>query len=706
MRGAIMRIPNQAIVWITWLALNACHPTDSDPARRAPMGSSPSSALTTASPSPPASTPAHPCPAEVHAVRIEGTVDIGATVVSGSLDGTTFVWVADADEHAVHTFDIDGAAPTSRIQMGGAPSALLLRPSGRLYATLSDTSELAVLEVQPHGEIVEVCRVGLPAEPVGLAVTPDGGQLLATSRWGHKVSGFALPHVHRQFERELARDPFAVAASSDGKRAIVTHVVNGQISVIELQGPGAHVVDVARSRTAISLSSRGLHPRPAPHIPTGGVKYNNDTAIEVPLVHGEGYGYALTRVAAGDLVAPWVLVATRTSDDETPYEAFLIGYGTWLDWPARHASIRIASATGDVQVPRPTKRGNFPRTDCLLPRASAYDAEAERLLTLCMGRRELIAEDVIATWRGVEEAGTKSAELRARDVDPIRIPLAAGSTGLAWDGKNRRALVWSQFDSVLEVIQLSVAAARSTTALRAAPGYVAPAIVRIPIQRKRRVPELVDIGRRVFHSTNDERISWDGRACATCHPGGRDDGAVWATWDGPRQTPMLIGRLADTAPYGWWGDMGSLRAQLAKTAQNLRAPGSLSKREADGLIAYLLSLEVPASWQPTAAESVGRGQALFSAAKLGCETCHRGGDGTDGIAHDIGSADRVSQAPDTRKRFDTPSLRFVSHSPPYFHDGRYQTLRALLADTQHGMGDTASLEPADFEALLAYLESL
>ena len=34
------------------------------------------------------------------------------------------------------------------------------------------------------------------------------------------------------------------------------------------------------------------------------------------------------------------------------------------------------------------------------------------------------------------------------------------------------------------------------------------------------------LGRILYHSTSDSRISKDGRACASCHPDGRDDGST------------------------------------------------------------------------------------------------------------------------------------------------------------------------------------
>ena len=57
-------------------------------------------------------------------------------------------------------------------------------------------------------------------------------------------------------------------------------------------------------------------------------------------------------------------------------------------------------------------------------------------------------------------------------------------------------------------------------------------------------------------------------------------------------------------------------------------------------------------------------------------------------------------------RFDTPGLGFLEGRAPYFHDGRYQTLRQLLLASDGKMGHTAQLSNADLNALEAYLRTL
>ncbi|MEM6993596.1 MAG: hypothetical protein AAF721_23990 [Myxococcota bacterium] len=68
----------------------------------------------------------------------------------------------------------------------------------------------------------------------------------------------------------------------------------------------------------------------------------------------------------------------------------------------------------------------------------------------------------------------------------------------------------------------------------------------------------------------------------------------------------------------------------------------------------------------------------------------------------VSVADRVG----TGRAVDTPSLRFVGSTAPYMHDGRFETLRELLAATDGTMGATAHLDEAELADLIAYLRRL
>jgi mono/diheme cytochrome c family protein len=218
----------------------------------------------------------------------------------------------------------------------------------------------------------------------------------------------------------------------------------------------------------------------------------------------------------------------------------------------------------------------------------------------------------------------------------------------------------------------------------------------------------VRLGRELFSRTSDPRISSDGRGCASCHPDGRDDGLVWSTPDGPRQTPTLAGRLAGTAPYGWNGARDTVFKHITGTLKRLGGTG-LDGDSMDAVVAYCMAMKAPPRQVTQDADLVAEGHALFEASSTGCSSCHiQDGTFTDGNRHDVKS----KAAGDPHKAFDTPSLRFVSGTAPYFHDGRFSTLRALLLSsggddpTDVKMGHSAELSDHEIDALEAYLRTL
>jgi cytochrome c peroxidase len=120
------------------------------------------------------------------------------------------------------------------------------------------------------------------------------------------------------------------------------------------------------------------------------------------------------------------------------------------------------------------------------------------------------------------------------------------------------------------------------------------------------------------------------------------------------------------------------------------------------LLTYLAQMAPPPDARSAPDARAARGKKIFDSYDTGCRDCHDPSHGlSDGERHDVGSKAKG----DVRASFETPSLRFVGGTAPYFHDGRFPTLEALLRGSPR-MADTSHLSQGELDDLAAYLETL
>ncbi|HEY4121548.1 MAG TPA: cytochrome c peroxidase [Byssovorax sp.] len=604
-----------------------------------------------------------------------GEAGRGSTVALVDLDGRRVALVADEDARAVLAFDTERGVELPSTPLDAVPSQLVVLADGRVVVGLRDRAKIAVLERGDDAlhTLARRCDVDVAAEPVGLAATPDGETVLVTSGWGHALTALDAATMTKAFEVDLPREPRAVVASASGTRAFVAHAVGGRMTSVDL--------DAARKAQAAGVSTSGattlvnLDPGSANGAATG-------PASAAGLTSCQGYAIAAVSSPGARLLAPAVAV------DPGDREARSAGYGNASQQPPEQATVAVIDEDTSKPVPetlvgRASALPEDHAAECLLPRAAAVDAESGTLLVACYGVDSVVAYDAMAPVPA-------AAPLR-------RYHVGGGPSGLAIDPKTGDAWVFSQFERTLT--KLSVRDVDPMVELKKeAPPVVATALAPLPATAD---GYKLAIGRQLFHAVNDARISADGRACASCHPDGRDDALTWSTPDGPRRTAMLAGRLSGTAPYGWTGASKDLREHITQTFSRLKGTG-VSSLELDALLTYAQSLAPPRG-DVAVSDAAERGAKVFHAVETGCATCHRDEAGfTDGQRHNVASRANA----DRSATFDTPSLRFVGHRAPYFHDGRYATLAELLRDTSSTMGSTQHLKPADLEDLEAYLRTL
>jgi DNA-binding beta-propeller fold protein YncE len=693
-------------------------------------------------PPPPIAAPPPPPAPKAHTplARPSEEARDGSAIVLAKVGAKTVAYVADEADSAVRTVDLESNEVIARTSLDGRPGQMIVDKRGRLLVALRTEQAIAVLEAtsDPKDTLDETARITTSAvEPLAMAITPDDSMLVVATAWGHSVEGYRLDTTQRRFVIDVAREPRAVTIASDGKTAFVAHAAASHLSSIPIPANANDEAIVATADvkkvemtmpgfTEVRHGRRGVSNKGNPMLlfKMEGLSDIDDDPLDRGFTFRCGTGMMMHEITFPSRVArqsfALAKVSVKVKGSEGAFEERILA--PHIEVATGDASVRstgyggggleeaeaIPSELFDIDVidakksTRATKvapvaanlrSGN---EACRLPRAATVDSAHGRLYVACLGVNKVMEYDATS-------ATPTGAFRRAIDVP-------AGPTAIAIDPTSEKAIVWSQFDRALSVF--SIAEPAKTDDNKAA--KAAPAAKPAPIPQ----PELTKIafpapnmpltaeaaaGEKLFHSAGNTKISRDGRACASCHPDGRDDALVWSTPDGPRQTILLAGRVGRETPFGWLGKHGSLKEHITVTMKNLKGTGA-SDEELTQIVAWLRAMPSPPKTKPAAGmiASVQRGKELFNSSTLQCGTCHaEKTDFSDREAHDVASATGA----DVSRQFLVPSLRFVGGSGPYFHDGRYASLGELLQKNDK-MGDTKSLPQEDRDALEAYLRTL
>jgi len=268
--------------------------------------------------------------------------------------------------------------------------------------------------------------------------------------------------------------------------------------------------------------------------------------------------------------------------------------------------------------------------------------------------------------------------------------------------------------------------------------YLRPATVPAPADNKV-TPERVELGRALFFDPRLSGSNWI--SCATCHnPAlGWSDGLPTAIGHGMkvlgRATPTIL-NTAYQRKQMWDGRFRSLEEQALGPIQ---APGEMAggdmkevAAEIQAFPAYVamfdkaypgegvnkdtiakaiasfertvVSTEAPFDrWikgdKNAISASAKRGFDLFEG-KANCNACHMGFDFMDDGFHNIGlkgnqDVGRFAKVPlpVMKGAFKTPTLRDVTLTAPYMHNGTYKTLEEVVEHYNRGGDDKASLDP-------------
>jgi DNA-binding beta-propeller fold protein YncE len=655
--------------------------------------------------------------------------------------GAEALYVASEDHRALFqvALPLTSTSRVDRLAMPGAP-AQIVALTDRVLVTVRDPGLLLELAPGPGGVLVEKRRVELAADAWGMAVSPDGKVAVVTSAWTHTVSGVDLEAMRVLWTKDVAREPRGVVVQPDGERAYVSHLVGSALTRIDEIGakepsvkqvalapapartPAGKKLSAALGYTLVTdpEGTRLFAPRHALGALGGWFSSSSwwgattvdvlRTVDDAPIALAKNGGDAVQRInAAGD-------TKTVTYFEYTPD----------ISMDARHAPMPTASWDPVTQ-----------------PRAAVYRTRTRTLLVAGEGDN-LVAE---LDARAIEPA--LHALQRYAVSTSVEKPLQMVKTGgapsaIVLDELEENAYVFGR--STYDVTLVKLAADPHSRRVDDSAGAVVslaedPLLEDVADAKKRKVREVASWGRRFFYASNDGAMS-RGMACAGCHPEGRDDGYVWYQYaqkdyrgdkqeyleagiqarealtglSGPqdpigpgvaRQTPMLAGRVMAVGPYGWLGESENLEARVELGFKLHHGYGEGRQRALAVANFVRFGLTTPPKVSRPLTQQEERGRAVFMSNEVGCTSCHDPATSfTDRKPISVKVTPVAGYGSEDDAKFKTPSLLWVSGSPPYFHNGGVKTLRDLVMGNGDRMGKTDHLSGADKEALIAFLETL
>lgn len=563
------------------------------------------------------------------------------------------------------------------VPVGRHPRSIAVSPDGTLWVTNQDDATVSVLD--PNGSLLAVLPLPRASKPFGLAMNSSRGvAYVALQATGELV---ALDLSNGALVSRVKVGPWATGVSVDvtGERIFVTRFISpadgGQVielSAADLEVKQRHVLALDPGPDT-EASARGVpnYIKAAVPNPDGSelwVPSKKDNILRGPVRDGEGLTFETsvrTIVSMFDLATNTELLARR------------------VDLNNRTLGLSLTfSPIGDYAF------------------------------VGLLGNNGL---EVVDTYNGNVVAG--------------EFELGKAPDGLVLDDNGR--LYVNSFLS------------RSVVVLEAAPllasrDFAIPKIAEVIVSSAEKLDPVVLEGKIVFYDASDLRMGKDGYiSCAVCHLDGFEDGQVWDFTDrgeGLRNTTSLLGkrgtgqgRLHWTGNFdevqdfehdirGAFGGTGFLPDEVFNEGTRNTTLGDAKaglSPELDAMAAYVTSLDrvnpSPYRAEDGALTEAGlRGLEIFE--RSGCPECHSGADFTDsasGMRHDVGTLVETSgkRLGETLDGIDTPTLRGIWETGPYFHDGSAATLLEVIGarnqNDEHGT--TQSLSAPEKDDLVSYL---
>jgi YVTN family beta-propeller protein len=568
---------------------------------------------------------------------------------------------------------------TRRFEPAVSPRGLAIVADRKVYVAGQAASRVFVIDAVSRQVVTSI---PVPAAPTSVVASPSGDAVYVVSHEAARVTRIDPATDTVVADVEVTEHPWGAAVSQDGRWLYVTHL---------LLGPGVTVIDTQ------TLSVRNK-------VPLAEEPRSDPFDKRIPNGEPRGAYAVVPRPGSGELWVPHILLGVKTPQPDLDFESTV--------FPTFSTIAEDGATAGRRLLFRPLlggAQGSF--TDTVSgPHAVAFTPDGKLALAALAQSEDVMVFDA--------ETGN--------EISLVRPLPSALLEGIAVDHEGRRAYVDGRNTHNVTVLAIDPAEPLAPVSVEGA-----------PIERLKSDPMPPELrrGQRLFYSANSaafpiSRNFWV--ACASCHIEGGSDAVTWLFEAGPRDTPSNAGGPVNS---------GFLMRQAQRTGVeqydetiNVEQGGAYSRdqpsqrADLDALAAFVnYAIPFPPNPHRAADGSLSaeqqRGQATFAER---CQSCHDGPFFTDSgggnpdldlskpvILHDVGTCVTTGLYPDREGKdvaenargacaFDTPGLRGIFATAPYFHDGSART----LLDVVKRLAFSAELSESEKADLVAYLETL
>jgi len=603
-----------------------------------------------------------------------------SSAIAITTDGTLLLAV-NPDSNSLTLVDTGSHSVVAELTVGVDPRTVAVDDAGRrAYVVNRGSDSVSVVDLVTQQIVTEVA-VG--DRPYGAVVSPDGERLYVAEQGLDRLGILDTDTLDIVDTVSTADRPSGLAISADGRTLYVTHLLNGTITMLTARPYTAYLPLVLSK--VVKWYIRGSE--------TDGLVHQS------PSYRFSNYPSTTIRLwPDSNLVQSIVL----TPDGEKAYvphtRSNTANRALTFDTTVFPLVSLVDLATAKHLVGQQIDLGTLDPPGVGLPFDGAVTPDGEELWIVNAASNDVSVMDV--------SQNRLAAHIEVGDNPRGIVLTSSGAT--AYVNNTLAGTV-----SVIDTSSYSVTAVITVTD--------------IPL------PPVLLEGKRLFHSSDDPRMAraqWI--SCNTCHFEGEQDGRTWTFgFAGPRNTTSLLGMI-ETYPLRWSGEWDeSADSEFANRKENFgggliegemrcalsppdcrgpaHPPNQGRSYDLDALAAFIDALEIPLSpghalGEPLS-EAEQRGLAVFQDPALGCTECHPPPLYTDHRKHDVGTAtadERIGP------EFDTPSLRGLYDSAPFFHDGNATTLYEALTFPSPGNEHDVRgmLIEAEIQDLIAFLMAL